>query len=61
MGLRDRNEGQKDKESYGVYKYIDTDQSLKRMNKYLSLIGISDWKQKIPNFDSALLDAKLEE
>ncbi len=61
LGLRDRNEGQKDKESYGVYKYIDTDQSLKRMNKYLSLIGISDWKQKIPNFDSALLDAKLEE
>lgn len=61
LGLRDKNEGQRAKESYGVYKYIDTDQSLERMNQYLKLIGISDWKQKIPNFDSTILDARLEE
>lgn len=52
LGLTGRGENgeQKRKESYGIYKYIDTEQSLARMDKYLSLIGISDWSQTIKNF-----------
>lgn len=45
------------KESYDVYKYLDTDQSLAYMNKYLSTIGISSWESAIGGFNAEALPA----
>ena len=43
------------KQSYDVYKYLDTDQSLAYMNKYLSTIGISSWESAIGGFNAEAL------
>lgn len=47
----------KKKQAYNVYKFIDTEQSAEYMKKYLSTVGISSWKKKIPNFDAGKLNA----
>ena len=50
MGLKNQN-GSK-RESYYVYKYIDTSKSLQYSNKYLKVIGKKKtWKKLIPNFN----------
>ncbi|WP_329258895.1 DUF5722 domain-containing protein [Actinoallomurus sp. NBC_01490] len=40
---------------YDVFKYIDTPQSLRATEFAKTIIGISDWKAVIPNFDPAKL------
>lgn len=56
LGLRNNN-GKIGKKSYSVYKYLDTEDSLKYMNPYLKLIGITNWESAIPGFDSSKLPA----
>ena len=51
------NASHEKKQSYEVYKYIDTDQSLAYMNQYLPTIEISSWKKKISNFKENKLSA----
>ena len=58
LGLRQKNKSQTAKTSYSVYKNLDTESSLKKMNSYLKLIGISDWKSAISGFDASKLPAK---
>ena len=61
LGLQGyKGKTQVSKEAYGMYKYIDTEQSLDRMNKYLSTIGISSWESKIDGFDASALVADPE-
>ena len=45
------------KKAYGVYKYIDTDQSLDYMDKYLATVGLKSWESKISGFDASALAA----
>ena len=45
------------KVAYGVYKYIDTDQSLDYMDKYLATVGLKSWESKISGFDASVLAA----
>lgn len=40
---------------YNVFKYIDTSRSLEVTNFALPIIGITSWKQAIPNFDPSRL------
>ncbi len=49
LGLRTKNDVAK--ESYQVYKYLDTSESETYMNKYLSIVGLNNWSQ-ISGFDS---------
>ena len=58
LGLRQKNSKQTAKEAYSVYKNLDTESSIKTMNSYLKLIGISDWKSTISEFDASKLPAK---
>ena len=58
LGLRQKNSKQPAKEAYSVYKNLDTGSSIKTMNSYLKLIGISDWKSTISEFDASKLPAK---
>ena len=55
LGLMDSSH--KKKQAYDVYKYVDTVQSTDYMKKYLSTVGISSWKKKIPNFNADKLNA----
>ena len=48
----------KKKQAYDVYKHLDKNDSLNYMNRYLSTIGISSWKNAIPGFDASKLPAK---
>ena len=57
LGLRRNNNWQTEKKAYSVYKNLDTEDSLKYMNPYLKLIGISSWESAIPGFDSSKLPA----
>lgn len=43
------------KESYQVYKYLDTSQSESYMNKYLGTVGLNSWSA-IPGFDASAFD-----
>lgn len=43
---------------YNVFKYIDTSRSLEVTKFALPIIGISSWKQVIPNFDPSRLAAQ---
>ena len=43
------------KQSYDVYKYLDTERSLEYMNRYLSTIGISSWESAIGGFNAGAL------
>lgn len=38
------------KESFDVYKYMDTTRSFEYTNRYLGLIGISSWEQLVPRY-----------
>ena len=58
LGLRQANYTQTQKESYYVYQNLDTNSSLKVMNSYLNLIGISSWESAISGFDASKLPAK---
>ena len=49
LGLRTKNDVAK--ESYQVYKYLDTSESLSYMDKYLSVVGLDSWN-RIPGFDA---------
>ena len=49
LGLRTKNDVAK--ESYQVYKYLDTSESETYMNQYLSIVGLNNWSQ-ISGFDS---------
>ena len=49
------SQGHVKKQSYDVYKYLDTEQSLSYMNKYLSTIGISSWESAIGGFNAGAL------
>ena len=40
------------KESYQVYKYLDTSQSESYMNKYLGTVGLNSWSE-ISGFDAS--------
>ena len=56
LGLR-RNDGvQTAKESYAVFKHLNTSSSVSYMNSYLGDIGISGWNT-VPGFDAGALDA----
>lgn len=48
LGLRTKNDVAK--ESYQVYKYLDTSESETYMNKYLGIVGLNSWSQ-ISGFD----------
>ena len=50
LGLRTKNDVAK--ESYQVYKYLDTSESETYMNKYLSIVGLNNWNQ-ISGFDDS--------
>ena len=50
LGLRTKNDVSK--ESYQVYKYLDTSESETYMNKYLSIGGLHNWNQ-ISGFDDS--------
>lgn len=50
LGLRTKNDVAK--ESYQVYKYLDTSESETYMNKYLSIVGLNNWNQ-ISGFDAS--------
>ena len=50
LGLRTKNDVAK--ESYQVYKYLDTSESETYMNKYLSIVGLNNWSQ-IPGFNTS--------
>ena len=43
------------KQSYDVYKYVDTNQSESYMKKYLPTVGLSSWKSGVPGFNAAKL------
>ncbi len=58
LGLRRNDNAQTEKESYALFKYLDTGESLKRMNRYQSLIGISNWAHAIPGFDADAIEAE---
>ncbi len=58
LGLRRNDNAQTEKESYALFKYLDTGESLKRMSRYQSLIGISNWAHAIPGFDSGAIEAE---
>ena len=58
LGLRRNDYPQTEKQSYTLYRDLDTGESLKRMEVYLSLIGISGWQSAIPGFDARLLPAE---
>ena len=58
LGLRRNDYPQTEKQSYTLYRDLDTGESLKRMEVYLSLIGISGWQSAIPGFDARLLQAE---
>ena len=49
------SQGHVKKQSYDVYKYLDTEQSLSYMNKYLSTIGIFSWESVIGGFNAGAL------
>lgn len=53
LGVMSRNDVKK--QSYDVYKYLDTERSLEYMNKYLSTIGISSWESVIGGFNAGAL------
>lgn len=58
LGLRRSDYPQMEKQSYALYRDLDTRESLGKMNTYLSLIGISGWQSTIPGFDADLLPTK---
>lgn len=61
LGLTGYKNGQQiRKESYGIYKRIDTKDSLEYMQTYLSLIGYSSWEDAIEGFDANRLAADPE-
>ena len=53
LGLRTKNDVAK--ESYQVYKYLDTSESETYMNKYLSIVGLNNWNQ-ISGFDASVFN-----
>ncbi len=53
LGVMSKNDVKK--QSYDVYKYLDTERSLEYMNKYLSTIGISSWESVIGGFNAGAL------
>lgn len=53
LGVMSKNHVKK--QSYDVYKYLDTNQSLEYMNRYLSTIGISSWESAISGFNPGAL------
>ena len=55
LGVMSKNDVKK--QSYDVYKYLDTERSLEYMNKYLSTIGISSWESVIGGFNAEALPA----
>lgn len=57
LGLRRNDSAQTAKESYVVYKNLDTSQSFTVMNQYLGTIGIDSWQKVIPQFDKNALVA----
>ncbi len=57
FGLRDQGHGQK--EAYEVYKYLDSEESLAYMNRYLQVVGIDGWEQVIPGFRAEALPSQM--
>lgn len=57
FGLRDQGHGQK--EAYEVYKYLDSEESLAYMNRYLQVVGIDGWEQVIPGFRAKALPSQM--
>lgn len=53
LGVMSKNDVKK--QSYDVYKYLDTERSLEYMNRYLSTIGISSWESVIGGFNAGAL------
>ncbi len=53
LGLRTTNDVAK--ESYQIYKYLDTPQSESYMNNYLGTVGLNSWSE-IPGFDSSVFN-----
>lgn len=53
LGLRTKDDVAK--ESYQVYKYLDTSESETYMNKYLSIVGLNNWSQ-IPGFNTSVFN-----
>ena len=57
FGLRDQEHRQK--EAYDVYKYLDSEESLSYMNRYLPVVGIDGWEQVIPGFRAEALPSEI--
>lgn len=55
FGLRRNDSAQTAKQSYQVYKNLDTGQSLALMNQYLGLIGIDSWESAVSGFNGDAL------
>lgn len=53
LGLMDYYHRQK--QSYAMYKYVDTVYSLNYTNSYLGMIGAGSWRQIVPYFDESKL------
>lgn len=58
LGLRNNDAAQTAKESYDVYKNLDTENSLSYMDPYLGIIGIRSWQDVISGFDASKLPAQ---